>query len=69
MPTTISTKDYLLDKAKRRLTPSITNFPGMSVVERRLLNTDFPQKTMTNPPGQRAQRESPATPACRFWAT
>ena len=28
MPT-ISTKDYLLDQAKRRFTPSITNFPGM----------------------------------------
>ena len=38
MPTTISTKDYLLDKAKRRLTPSITNFPGMSVVELSLIH-------------------------------
>ncbi len=27
--TTISTPEYLLDQAKRRLTPSINNFPGM----------------------------------------
>ncbi len=28
MPT-ISTTDYWVDQAKRRLTPSINNFPGM----------------------------------------
>ena len=46
----ISTKDYLLDQAKRRFTPSITNFPGLGTVEKRLLKTDFPQKKMTEPP-------------------
>lgn len=50
MPTTISTKDYLVDQAKRRFTPSITNFPGLGMVEKRLLKTDFPQKAMTAPP-------------------
>ena len=40
MPT-ISTKGYLLDQAKRRFTPSITNFPGMGAVERKLLATQF----------------------------
>ncbi len=49
MPT-ISTKDYLLDKAKRRLTPSITNFPGLGTVERGCSGRDFPQKSMTAPP-------------------
>ncbi len=49
MPT-ISTKDYLLDQAKRRFTPSITNFPGMGLVEKRLLRTQFPQKKLAQPP-------------------
>ena len=30
---TISTTEYLLDQAKRRLTPSFNNFPGMAAVE------------------------------------
>ena len=38
---TISTTEYLLDQAKRRLTPSINNFPGMAAVEQRLLNVDW----------------------------
>ncbi|KUI03862.1 cytochrome P450 [Mycolicibacterium acapulense] len=50
MTATISTTDYLLDQAKRRLTPSFNNFPGMGIVERKLLNTDFPQKPMAEPP-------------------
>ena len=49
MPT-ISTKDYLLDQAKRRFTPSITNFPGMSIVEKRLLAHDWPQHALAEPP-------------------
>jgi cytochrome P450 len=54
MPTvskaTISTPDYLLDQARRRFTPSFNNFPGMGAVERRLLNTDFAQHTLAEPP-------------------
>ncbi|MEO3757101.1 cytochrome P450 [Mycobacterium sp. B14F4] len=50
MTATISTKDYLLDQAKRRFTPSFNNFPGMGYLERRLLNTEFPQKPMATPP-------------------
>jgi len=49
MPT-ISSTDYLLDQAKRRFTPSITNFPGMSMVEKRLLTHDWPQHAMAEPP-------------------
>ena len=49
MPT-ISTKDYLLDQAKRRFTPSITNFPGMSLVEKRLVAHEWPQHPMAEPP-------------------
>jgi cytochrome P450 len=47
---TISTKDYLLDQAKRRFTPSITNFPGMGLVEKRLLAHDWLQQPMAEPP-------------------
>ena len=50
MAATISTPHYLLDQARRRFTPSITNFPGMGVVERRLLNTEFPERTLAEPP-------------------
>ena len=50
MPTTISTKDYLLDQAKRRFTPSITNFPGLGAVEKRLLARDWPQHPLAEPP-------------------
>ena len=49
MPT-ISTKDYLLDQAKRRFTPSITTFPGMGLLEKRLLAHDWPQHALAEPP-------------------
>ncbi|OPE46036.1 cytochrome P450, partial [Mycobacterium intermedium] len=48
--TTISTPAYLLDQAKRRLTPSFNNFPGMGLLERRLLKTEFPQRILAEPP-------------------
>ncbi|GAB3028938.1 cytochrome P450 [Mycobacterium bourgelatii] len=47
---TISTPAYLLDQAKRRLTPSFNNFPGMGLLERRLLKTEFPQRILAEPP-------------------
>ncbi|HEV7420399.1 MAG TPA: cytochrome P450 [Mycobacterium sp.] len=47
---TISTPEYLLDQAKRRFTPSITNFPGMGAVERKLLATQFDQISLAEPP-------------------
>src|ERR1700757_151153 len=50
MAATISTPHYLLDQARRRFTPSINNFPGMGLVERRLLNTQFPEHTLADPP-------------------
>ncbi|HEY1440084.1 MAG TPA: cytochrome P450, partial [Mycobacterium sp.] len=50
MPATISTPHYLLDQARRRFTPSINNFPGMGLVERRLLNTQFPEHKLADPP-------------------
>jgi cytochrome P450 len=50
MPATISTPQYLLDQARRRLTPSVNNLPGMGLVERRLLDTQFPEHTLADPP-------------------
>jgi cytochrome P450 len=47
---TISTANYLLDQAKRRLTPSFNNFPGMAAVEQRLLNTDWSPRKLADPP-------------------
>ncbi|SOJ54061.1 Putative cytochrome P450 136 [Mycobacterium simulans] len=47
---TISTPTYLVDQAKRRLTPSINNFPGMGLLERTLRKTQFPEKTLADPP-------------------
>src|SRR5271154_811552 len=47
---TISTPAYLLDQAQRRLTPSFNNFPGMGLLERRLRNTQFPEKKLADPP-------------------
>src|SRR4030081_1661896 len=47
---TISTRDYLLDQAKRRLTPSFNNFPGLGKLEKKLLNTQFKQRTLAEPP-------------------
>src|ERR1700739_2520677 len=50
MPATISTPQYLFDQARRRFTPSINNFPGMGLVERRLLDTQCPQPPLADPP-------------------
>jgi cytochrome P450 len=49
MPT-ISTKDYLLDQAKRRLIPTVNNIPGMGALEKRLLERDWKQITLAEPP-------------------
>ena len=43
MPT-ISTKDYVLDQASRRISTSpFLTVPGMGAVEKRLLARDWPQ--------------------------
>jgi cytochrome P450 len=47
---TINTRDYLLDQAKRRLTPTLNNFPGMGAVEKRLLSHEWKTKVLAEPP-------------------
>src|ERR1700710_787335 len=50
MPT-ISTRDYVLDQATRRIrTSPILTVPGMGLVEKRLLARDWPQHAMVKPP-------------------
>src|SRR3954471_6512388 len=50
MPT-ISTTDYVLDKAKRRITTSpILTVPGMGLLEKRLLAREWPQHALAEPP-------------------
>jgi cytochrome P450 len=49
---TISSRRYLLDQARRRLTPTMNTIPGMGAVEKRLLNVDWkPRKLAEPPPG------------------
>ena len=48
---TISTQDYVLDKARRKITTSpILTVPGMGLLEKRLLAHDWPQHAWAEPP-------------------
>ena len=50
MPT-ISTKDYLLDQAKRRFTTvAQLTVPGMGLLEKRLLAHEWPEHALAEPP-------------------
>jgi cytochrome P450 len=49
MPT-ISTKDYLLDQAKRRLKPTPVTIPGMGLAEKRLRKHEWKQFPLAEPP-------------------
>lgn len=48
MPT-ISTKDYLIDQARRRFTPTLNNLP-LGPIERRLNAREWPQFVLAEPP-------------------
>jgi cytochrome P450 len=47
---TISTPQYLLDQARRRLVPTVNTIPGMGAIEKRLLAYDWDQKMLAEPP-------------------
>jgi cytochrome P450 len=47
---TISTPQYLLDQARRRLLPTINTIPGMGAIEKRLLRHDWKQIVLAEPP-------------------
>src|SRR5918996_78656 len=46
----ISTPEYLLDQAKRRLTPTMNTIPGMGLIEKRLLEVEWKQHPLAEPP-------------------
>jgi cytochrome P450 len=47
---TISTRDYLLDQARRRFTPTLNNMPGLGHVEKRLLDHHWKEFVLADPP-------------------
>jgi cytochrome P450 len=46
----ISTRQYLLDQARRRFTPTLNNIPGMGAIEKRSLAHQWKQKVLAEPP-------------------
>jgi cytochrome P450 len=47
---TISTRDYLLDQARRRFTPTPNTIPGMGLIERQLLKHEWNMFPLAEPP-------------------
>jgi cytochrome P450 len=47
---TISTPEYLLDQARRRLIPTINTLPGMGLLEKRLLEHEWQTIMLAEPP-------------------
>ena len=47
---TVSTPNYLLDQARRRLTPTLNTIPGMGMVDERLRKQDWPEFVFAEPP-------------------
>ena len=47
---TVSTPQYLLDQARRRLTPTLNTIPGMGLLDERLRTQDWPQYVYAEPP-------------------
>jgi len=47
---TISTPQYLLDQARRKLTPTLNTIPGMGMVEEQLRDWDWKQYPLAQPP-------------------
>jgi cytochrome P450 len=53
---TLNTRDYLLDQAKRRLTTPMLSFPGMGLVEKRLLKHEWKKFALAEPPSESGLR-------------
>ena len=47
---TVSTPHYLLDRARRRLTPTLNTIPGMGLLDGLLRNQDWPEFVFAEPP-------------------
>ena len=48
--TTVNTPRYLIDQARRRLTPTLNPTPGMGLLEERLRETQWPEFVFAEPP-------------------
>ncbi len=48
---TVSTPQYLLDQARRRLTPTLNTIPGMGLLDDWLRRQDWPEYVYARPPG------------------
>ena len=60
----VSTPRYLLDKARRRLLPTVTNMAGMYTLEKWLLDWDWKQIMLAEPPAGSTHAGSSADPVC-----
>jgi len=49
MPT-VNTKQYLLDQARRKLTPTLSTMPGLGLIDDRLQGHDWPEFQFSHPP-------------------
>ena len=49
MPT-VNTKQYLLDQARRKLTPTLSTIPGLGLIDDRLQDHDWPEFQFSHPP-------------------
>ena len=47
---TVSTPQYLLDRARRRLTPTLNTIPGMGLLDERLRQQEWPEYVFAEPP-------------------
>lgn len=47
---TVSTPQYLLDQARRRLTPTLNTIPGMGLLDERLRQQEWPEYVFAEPP-------------------
>ena len=47
---TISTQHYLLDQARRKLTPTLQTIPGLGILDERLQERDWPEFVFSQPP-------------------
>ena len=50
MATTISTQQYLLDQARRKLIPTLGTLPGLGILDERLQERDWPEFVFSQPP-------------------
>jgi cytochrome P450 len=46
----MSTQHYLLDQARRKLTPTLSTIPGLGLVDERLQEWDWPEFEFSHPP-------------------